>query len=360
MNASQFYRRQKILKEVGEEGQEKLSASRVLIIGAGGLGHPVASYLAASGVGTIGICDFDKVETSNLHRQVLFHPQHRDENKAQVLTRIIENQNPFIRVFCIEERLSLDNGARILDEFDIVVDCSDNFETKFLLHDLCFVLNKNLIQASIYQFEGQIQAFYYGKGVKDDGCLRCLWPKTPHAHCVGNCAESGVLGAIAGMVGTLEAVEVLKCILEMEMIPHRTTILIDALSFETQRISWPKNSQCSFCARPKTLSELADEQYKSITDYELKNPIWSDFHVVDIREKDEAHWHKQSHPDFIKTLEHIPQSSFDINLIKHQPKTLLVCATGKRSFQLAKKLRIEGYNNVYSLVGGESGTKHNA
>ncbi|MCO4756302.1 MAG: HesA/MoeB/ThiF family protein, partial [Bacteriovoracaceae bacterium] len=220
-----FYKRQINLKEVGQIGQQKLKNSRVLIIGAGGLGHPSAIYLAAAGIGTLGILDFDVVEVSNLNRQIAFEEKDLGLKKALVLSERIEKQNPFIKIHPLCERIDSQNIESILKEYDIVLDCTDNLKTKFLIHDFCWHLEKDLIQASIYQYEGQIQSFYYSKN-KSNGCLRCLWPEVPPNNVVKNCKEAGLIGSIAGILGTIQASETTKMILGLgEKLENRTKII---------------------------------------------------------------------------------------------------------------------------------------
>jgi adenylyltransferase/sulfurtransferase len=348
MNKEEFYRRQKILKEVGENGQELLERASVLIIGAGGLGHPVASYLAGSGVGHIGICDFDKVEPSNLHRQVLFNLKDVGEYKSTVLTKIIKNQNPFIRVTEIRERINLENAESFLHDFDIVVDCCDNFETKFLLHDLCYILEKDLIQSSIYQFEGQLQKFNYSsKDIKKSGCLRCLWNETPKKDCVGSCATAGVIGAVAGVFGSLQAMEVIKSILGIEGLKHRQTMIFDLISLEQHKVSWKHKDNCNFCSVIKSVKDLKEE--KSI--FEVSHVLDRESSViVDIRESDEISRTPLNHRCVVNSM-----SKFDETLINSDKDVILVCETGARSFKLANQLRESGYKNVFSLSTGRPG-----
>ena len=174
MQENEFYARQINLKEVGERGQRKIQRTKVLIVGAGGLGHPAGQYLTASGVGHLCLLDFDTVEASNLNRQVLFNAKDVGSSKAKVLEERFTSQNPFIKIESVVEKLTAENAEQIISQFDMVLDCCDNYSTKFLIHDTCWLLKKDLVQASLYQYEGQIQTFPYSK-ISDRGYLRCLW-----------------------------------------------------------------------------------------------------------------------------------------------------------------------------------------
>lgn len=348
MKKEDFYRRQKILKEIGDHGQDLLEGASVLIVGAGGLGNPAATYLAGSGVGHIGICDFDKVEISNLHRQVLFTPSDVGEYKAQVLKNRITSQNPFIKVTDINSRITLENGEEIFSSYDIIIDCCDNFETKFLLHDLSFILKKDLIQSSIYQYEGQLQKFEYSvKENRENGCLRCLWDKTPKKDCVSNCAMAGVVGAVAGTFGSLQAMEAVKSILKINGLKHRQTLIFDLLSLSSQKIAWKHKSDCSFCSNEQSV-DLLKKDKSSFEIHEL--PINEKSIVFDIRESDEI---SKSPLDYTCVVNSM--SKFDESLIATDKEIILVCASGVRSFKLADRLRKSGYGNIYSLSTGIQG-----
>ena len=238
MNESLFYNRQLNLKEVGKSGQLKLKNSRVLIVGAGGLGHPSAMYLAAAGIGALGILDFDKIEASNLNRQIAFKEKDIGSLKASVLTKSLKEQNPFIEITALCKRIDASNIERILSSYDIVLDCTDNLETKFLLHDFCWLLKKDLFQASIYQYEGQIQSFYYQNN-SDLGCLRCLWENIPKEK-MKNCQEAGIIGSVAGVLGTLQANETIKSILGLGDKVENKTKIVNLLELDIQTIKWKK------------------------------------------------------------------------------------------------------------------------
>ncbi len=200
------YNRQLILPNWGIEAQEKVKASRVLVIGAGGLGCPVLSYLAAAGVGTIGIMDFDVVEVSNLQRQVIYDMNDAGKNKAFVASQKLKAFNPLVNIITIEKGLDKSNALEVIAEYDIVVDATDNFETRYLINDACVILNKPFVFASIYGFEGQVSVF----NLIDGPTYRCLYPEAPASENAPNCNENGVIGALSGTIGSIQANEALK------------------------------------------------------------------------------------------------------------------------------------------------------
>ncbi len=239
------YDRQIMLSEIGQDGQTKLENATVLVVGAGGLGSPVLQYLVAAGVGNIGVCDNDEVSISNLHRQILFTSKEIGENKAKVAVKYLNKLNETVNLITIKQRITPQNIAEIFNKYQIIVDCSDNLETKFLLHDNSYSLNKVLIQASIYQFEGQLHFFDFSNlEKKEKPCLRCLWNKIPQSK---DSSKVGVLGIVPAVLGTLQANEVLKNILEIENLPQATSLIINLKTLEQQRISWKKNKNCFLC-----------------------------------------------------------------------------------------------------------------
>lgn len=214
------YNRQVILAEIGEEGQAKIKKAKVLVIGAGGLGCPILQYIATAGVGTIGIVDFDTIEIHNLHRQILYTEEQIGLTKAKTAKTTVEKLNPLIKVLAFEEKLTLENAAKIIAEFDIVVDGSDNFKTRYLVNDTCVALNKTLVYGSILGFEGQIAVFNH-QGSKN---LRDLFPEPPNPKDVPNCSFNGVLGTLPGMIGTMMAHETLKLIIGLPSLQNQLVL----------------------------------------------------------------------------------------------------------------------------------------
>lgn len=237
------YARHIILKEVGGPGQQKLMNAKVLVIGAGGLGSPLLMYLAAAGVGTLGIIDDDNVDLSNLQRQIIHKTDTLGTSKVESAAKSIKEINPDVQVNLYSERLTEENAEKIIAEYDIVADGCDNFTTRFLVNDTCLKLNKPLISGALSQFDGQLATF---KGYEaDKPCYRCLVPDHPTG--VLSCAEAGILGAVAGVVGTMQAVEVLKEILEIGDSLAGKLLIYDSLSAASRVIKLPKDPGCKYC-----------------------------------------------------------------------------------------------------------------
>lgn len=227
------YSKQIQLPEIGESGQLKIKQARVLVIGAGGLGCPVLQYLAAVGVGNIGIVDFDKVEVHNLHRQILYSENQVGAYKSTTAKTILENLNPNINIQSFEEKLTLKNAKNIIANFDLVVDGTDNFTTRYIINDTCVLLNKPLIYGSIFKFEGQIAVFNH----KNSKNLRDIFPEPPNPEDVPNCSLNGVLGTLPGIIGTLMAQETLKLILELPTLKNEL-LLFDTLNFNFTKLKF--------------------------------------------------------------------------------------------------------------------------
>ena len=343
---NEYYSRQMILPEVGKKGQLRISNTHVLIVGAGGLGHPTAIYLAAAGVGSLTIMDFDSVELTNLNRQILFTPQDINKKKAAILAKKIQRQNPTIQVKALCEKLTVKNIEKIISPYSLLLDCTDNFTTKFLLHDFAWKQAKNLVQASIHQYEGQIQVFPYQYD-KTKGCLRCLWPQIPSANSVDNCQQAGLIGATAGVMGVWQAMEAIKIILQLKNIPINTTNIIDLLNSSTRKIHWHKNPSCPLCSKNRQEKKFLSED---LLKYEIIKPN-KNYILVDIREQTEIDHFRFSHKWKAICW---PLSSFPLwkKDIKPQKKYLFICQKGIRSSRLVQKLRKESLNNCYSLHGG--------
>lgn len=239
----QRYARHLTIPEVGEEGQKRLLESKVLLIGAGGLGSPAAFYLGAAGVGTIGICDFDVVDESNLQRQILHTTDRVGTDKTESAKTTLLALNPRLKVETFNERLSSKNVARIFEPFDVIVDGSDNFPTRYLVNDASVLLGMPNVHGSVYRFEGQVTVFWPGKGP----CYRCLYPEPPPADMAPSCAEAGVLGILPGVIGLLEAVETIKIILGIGNILIGRLLAYDALKATFHELKLRKNPECAYC-----------------------------------------------------------------------------------------------------------------
>ena len=247
------YSRHIIMGDVGSKGQRALMGSKALIIGAGGLGSPSAIYLSLAGVGTVGIVDFDVVELSNLQRQVLHHTADVGRPKVQSAVDNIKAYNPDVNVVVHEARLESDNAMEIISQYDLVINGADNFATRYLVNDACYLLNKPLVDGSILIFDGQATVFLPG-----EGCYRCLFPSPPPPGMVPNCAEAGVLGALTGLVGSIQATDALKYFLGIGESLSSRLLLIDALSMTFREVRLKKNPKCPLCGDNPTVTELID------------------------------------------------------------------------------------------------------
>lgn len=250
----QRYSRHIILPEVGGKGQQKILNAKVFIVGAGGLGCPVGYYLAAAGIGTIGMIDNDTVELSNLQRQIAHNTGRIGVLKVESAKATFEALNPDVKVAGIKDRITKDNIMDLIKDYDVVVDGSDNFPTRYLVNDACVMLKKPLVSGAILKFEGQVTTIVPGEG----HCYRCLFEEMPPAGLVPSCQEAGVLGAITGVVGALQATEVLKLVLNKGDVLKNTLLIYDALKTIFRRVKVPKNKNCPVCGENPTITELQD------------------------------------------------------------------------------------------------------
>jgi adenylyltransferase/sulfurtransferase len=341
LKESEYYDRQMRLPEVGPEGQAKLKNAKVLVVGAGGLGCPALMYLAAAGVGTLGLCEPDVLELGNLHRQVLYGASEVGQSKARLAAEKLRKLNPFIEIHEYPFLLTKHNAATLFEGYDLILDCTDSLETKFLLNDAAVSAGKTLIIAAIYQYEGQL--FTVAPG---GPCLHCLWPETPPPGCVGTCAEVGVLGVVPGVLGTLQALEAVKIILGLPTNPSALT-LVDLLSFEVRQIKVERNESCpSFKGNISQSGPWWEVTAAGPQDLE-------GFMLVDIREADEL----ETEPLPIEVHAWKPKSSTPPEeiLALTEGNILLVCRSGGRTGQMASMFDEAGVKRVYSLVGGRNG-----
>jgi len=263
------YSRQIVLPGVGGKGQKKLLEAKVFLVGAGGLGSPAALYLAAAGIGKLGICDSDTVDESNLQRQILHHTHDVGKSKVVSAAEAISEINPDVEVVQYPVRLSSENIMDLITGYDIVVEGSDNFPTKYLVNDACFLTGKPDVHAGILRFDGQLTVFIPGKG-----CLRCIWPDPPPPNMVPSCQEAGVLGVLPGIVGSIQATEVIKLILGLGKPLVGELLLFDALGMEFYKAKCNRRHDCTLCGDEPTIKELIDyeqfcgipsEQFKALT-----------------------------------------------------------------------------------------------
>lgn len=337
------YSRQIALKEVGGRGQEKLRSSKVLVVGCGGLGVPVISYLAGAGIGRLGLVDGDRLEPSNLHRQTMYALADVGQPKAQLAAARVHALNPQVRVDIHALRLDAASAARILEPYDLIIDCTDNFATKFLLNDTCVQLRKPVIFSSVYQYEGQLQV------VRPDlngACLRCIWPEATRDGIVGNCAEAGVLGPVPGAFGSLQALEALKLLLDLPGQLEEELLVLDLLTLSVSRVRTRRAESCPDHARRARHDSLEATDLELSFD-SIQAALAEGFEVIDIRES--AELAQLPAPG----ARHLPMAE----VLHGQPqlcagKTLLLCASGRRSLATAQELRSRGQRSVYSLRGG--------
>ncbi|MBS0663206.1 MAG: ThiF family adenylyltransferase, partial [Verrucomicrobia bacterium] len=333
-----YYSRQVRLREIGPAGQARLAGARVLVVGAGGLGCAALPYLAAAGIGTLGVCDDDRVEASNLHRQVLFGTRDVGRGKARLAARFAERLNPYITVRTHPERLTAESAPGLLQHYDLVLDCTDNFRAKFLLNDTAVAMNKVLVQASVHQFEGQIHLLDPAAGA---GCLRCLWPETPAEGCVDHCADAGVLGVVPGVLGTLQAAQAIQHLLGFPVATRDSLLLVDLRTLAVTPLARRADPACPTCGSGTPRDEVEVDAGRDFTG-------WT---VVDLREDHEA---RPGLELTGVTWEHRPLSQVDAWLggLDRRRPCLLVCSRGIRSGQLARRLRGAGWTRIHSLAGG--------
>lgn len=339
------YSRQVTLPEVGADGQAKLRAASVLVIGAGGLGVPVLQYLAAAGVGNISVMDGDVVESSNLHRQPLYEVADIGRRKAVVAAERVKRMNRELSCQAIAERAETGNLSALVERHDLVVECTDNLRTKFLVNDAVVRAGKPAVFASVYQYEGQLQAWL---PAHDWPCLRCLWPEAPRDGLVGNCAEAGVLGPVPGTVGTMQAMLALRILLDMEPAPVRGLVVVDLLTFATSHIKAARDPACDHAApgqRPDAGPVQLEVEFASLDDAR-----GAGFELVDVREA----WELAQDPPGMDTGLHLPLSELLSGRASFpaQGRHLVLCAHGVRSLSLTEHLREHGRTGVYSMRGG--------
>jgi adenylyltransferase/sulfurtransferase len=337
------YSRQILLKEIGERGQAVLARSRVLVVGAGGLGSPALQYLAGAGVGCLGIVDADTLDASNLHRQPIFGLADTGRQKAELAAAAVQRINPAVRVELHALRLDADNALALIRDYDVVVDCSDNFRTKYLINDAAVLAQRPAVFASVYQYEGQLQVY---KPEPRHACLRCLWPDAVADGVVGNCAEAGVLGPVPGTFGTMQALLTLKILLGLPGQLEDELWVLDFTNFSTLKIKAPRRTECHApdCAH---IREIAREDAGiEITLHSLDEAVRRGFEVIDIRTAEEV----AARPAAARHIA-MPILLADPSLLPPAGEILLVCASGRRSLAAARELRKRGLT-VRSLAGG--------
>ncbi len=352
------YSRHLILPEVGIEGQRKLKEASVLVVGTGGLGAPLGLYLAAAGVGRLGLVDFDIVEHSNLQRQVLFAEADVGRPKLQAAKERLEGVNPNVTVETHEARLTSENAMDILKEYDIVIDGTDNFPTRYLVNDACVLLGKPNVYGSIFRWEGQVSVFWAAKGP----CYRCLYAEPPPPGLVPSCAEGGVFGVLPGIVGSLQATEAIKLILGKGEPLIGRLLLFDALTMSFRELKLRRNPDCSVCGTNPTVKALIDyeafcgitvetvEWEYSITVEELKGKLdrGEPVVVIDVREPMEYQINRIPGARLIP----LGQLPYKVNELSTADELVLHCKSGPRSATALRFLRELGFQKLKNLEGG--------
>ena len=357
------YSRHLILPEVGVEGQRKLKAARVLCVGTGGLGSPLALYLAAAGVGTLGLVDFDVVDASNLQRQIIHSTADIGRKKLDSAEEKLKALNPALNVVKHETMLSSANALDILKDYDVIADGTDNFPTRYLVNDACVLLGKPNAYGSIFRFEGQASVF----AAKDGPCYRCLYPEPPPPGLVPSCAEGGVLGILPGLIGVIQATEAIKLILGIGEPLIGRLLLVDALKLRFRELKLRKNPDCPVCGTHPTVTKLIDyEQFCGIRpetkeEQAMKNGI-PQLSVKDLKKRMDA-GENLFILDVREPFEYqianiggklIPQNEVPQRLaeIDRDREIIVQCKSGGRSQRIAEFLKQSGYPKVANVSGG--------
>ncbi|MDA8020712.1 MAG: molybdopterin-synthase adenylyltransferase MoeB [Thermoanaerobaculia bacterium] len=368
------YGRHLVLEDVGVEGQRRLKAARVLLIGAGGLGSPAGLYLAAAGVGTLGLVDFDHVEETNLQRQVLYGQGDLDRPKVEVAAARLRATNPHIEIVEHGEELRADNVRDLFEGYDLIVDGSDNFSTRYLVNDACVLLGKPLVWGAVLRFEGQAAVF----GLPDGPCYRCLFPEPPPPGLVPSCAEGGVLGVLPGIIGSIQANEAIKWILHRGDLLVGRFLFFDALSSRFREMRLPRDPSCptcgddakielkdmeALCAKPgrdatvepsgeEISTDIPDEIPMEITveDLEAWRKGGVEHRLLDVREPTEWQICRIEGAE-LQPLRGLPRALQEIELAKDD-LVVVHCHVGGRSAQAVHYLRSQGYVRATNLAGG--------
>ena len=361
------YGRHLILPEMGQEGQLKLKSAKILLVGAGGLGSPSAIYLAAAGVGTLGIADFDKVELSNLQRQVIHFTKDVGRPKVVSAQEKILQINPLVKVIGHETALNAQNALTILNDYDLIIDGTDNFPSRYLISDACVFLKKPYIYGAVFRFEGQVSVF----GLNNGPCYRCLFSEPPPPEAAPSCAQAGVLGILPGIIGLLQTNEAVKIICNMGEPLSGRLMVFDALAAQFREIQIKKDPECALCGPRRTIKELveyapicADQpspnpsstesqppMIPEITVQELKTLLEkrsSDIYLLDVREQYE--WDIAR----IKGAVLKPLSTLENNYqdIPKDKQLVVHCKVGGRSRHAVQFLKMKGYDNAVNVKGG--------
>jgi len=341
------YNRHIIMPEIGLAGQLKLKNAKILVVGAGGLGSPVLYYLNSAGIGTIGIIEYDVVSETNLQRQILFSHQDLGKQKSETAFQKLKEQNPDTIFNIYDLILNKENALSIIKKYDLVVDCSDNFSTRYLVNDACVILNKPFVFGALYKFEGQVSVFNY----KNGATYRCLFPDVPKNDDVLTCSQVGVLGIVAGIIGTIQANEAIKVILEIGDILTGKLFLFNALTMETNLINFSKSDiKITKLQNYEEVCKIKKFKFNEIDAFQLKELLdkKADFQLIDLRIKEDLEIYD------VGGLNIWFDEFYDnIDLISKTKKVVIFCRTGINSETIVTDLQQNrNYQNVYSLFGG--------
>jgi adenylyltransferase/sulfurtransferase len=361
------YSRHLILPEVGMEGQQRLKAAKVLCVGTGGLGSPLALYLAAAGIGTLGLVDFDVVDSSNLQRQIIHSTQDVGRKKVDSAQEKLNALNPSLNVVKHDTMLTSANALEIFAQYDIIADGTDNFQTRYLVNDACVLLNKPNAYGSIFRFEGQASVF----ATEEGPCYRCLYPEPPPPGLVPSCAEGGVLGILPGLVGVIQATEVIKLILGKGEPLIGRLLLVDALTMRFRELKLRKNPDCPVCGTNPTVTELIDyNQFCGIAPEPAQAaPIKNGIPQISVKELKSRLDSKEARNDNFLLLDVrepyefqiaqiggklIPQNDVQARIGELDPKQEIIvhCRSGARSQKIAELLKANGFERVSNVAGG--------
>lgn len=359
------YSRHLIMPEVGMEGQKRLKSARVLCVGTGGLGSPVSMYLAAAGVGTLGLIDFDVVDETNLQRQIVHGQSKLGKRKVDSARETLRDMNPFIDIRTHDTKLTSENALEILKDYDVIVDGTDNFATRYLVNDACVLLGKPNVYGSIFRFEGLVTVFH----PPHSACYRCLYPEPPPPGLVPSCAEGGVLGILPGIIGVIQATETVKLILGIGESLAGRLLSFDALSMRFRQFELKKDETCPICGKNRTMNQLIDyeefcglgrgeeqqaaesssHEVEEVEPDELKNMLDSDHPplVLDVREP-----HEYEIVNMGGKLIPVGQISERMNELPLDKDIVVHCHHGMRSLRAAQILKASGFKRVKSLAGG--------
>lgn len=352
------YSRHLLLPDVAMVGQQRLKKASVLIVGAGGLGSPAILYLAAAGVGTIGVVDFDCVELSNLQRQVLYTTNDLGEPKSEQATIRAAQLNPAVQLIAHRQRVDVENVLSLVTSYDLVIDGSDNFATRYLINDACVLSNRPNVYGSIYRFEGQSTVFTAGDGP----CYRCLFPQPPANDAIPNCAEGGVLGVMAGLIGVIQATEALKLILNLGSTLSGKLLIYDALAMSFQFLKLSRDPACAVCSDTPTIKTIQRTEFscpgsmdtaeigREISARQLQQELSSGKRVtlLDVRNQQEFEY------CHIQGAIHIPLNELAdyASKVDRQADIVVYCKSGVRSSKAVEVLTAQGFSRLRHLAGG--------